>query len=285
MISPNSDNDSRCVDEFHRKLTVEMIATPRDRILTCSKDEAVVDVMNRIPKSECYDYLPVTDGRGGEPDRIVGVFHARPFYGRSAARADMVGGDQLCGLSEDHLIGANTGILDFVKEGHKKPWRLVISEAGVTGLVTLLDIQRPAARVALFSLIAALESCMIDAIRNIFSEQRYWLSLLSDSRREKVCQEMRKSRDDDGHVDDLLFTQLCDKRDIILRRFEDFDFAYSKGQFKKHMKSIERLRDKLVHANDYAYTQTTARDVCTVVGDLLTIRQSLQRVVISHEPI
>ena len=274
--SPKSSNDSEYVEELHRGLMVEMIATPRARIRTCGKDEAVLDVMNRIPGSERYDYLPVTDTTEGEQDRIIGVFHAKPFYCRNALRTDIVRGDQIRALSEDQLIGASASILDFVKEGHQKPWRLVVSEAGITGLVTLLDLQRPAARVALFSLIAGLEGCMIDAIRRRFSDRGCWLSLLSKGRREKVCCEIRKSHDDDGHVDDLLFAQFCDKRDIILRRFEDFKLTDSKGKFEEHMKQIELLRNKLVHANDYASTQSTAREVSTVVRHLLTIRRCLK---------
>ena len=274
--SKKRSNDGEYFEELHRGLTVEMIATPRDRLQTCSKGEAVLDVMSRIPSSECYDYLPVTETTEGERDRIVGLFHAKPFYCREARRADLVCGDRICALSEDQLIGASASILDFVKEGHQKPWRLVVSEAGVTGLVTLLDLQRPTARVALFSLIAALETCMIDAIRNRIPDRMCWLSLLSMGRREKVCCEIRKSHDDDGHVDDLLFTQLCDKRNIILGRFEDFKLADSKGRFEQRMKRIEYLRNKLVHANDYASTQTTAKDVSTVVRHLLTIRRCLR---------
>ena len=267
--SPDSSKDGQYGDEVHRGLTVEMIATPRAGIKKCSKDEAVLGVMNRIPKSECYDYLPVTDRREGDQDRIIGVFHAKPYYCRNALRTDIVGGDQICALSEDQLIGANTTILDFVKEGHEKPWRLVVSDAGITGVVTLVDLQRPAARVALFSLIATFESCMIDVIRSIYPEKKCWLALLSSGRREKIRCEIRKSHNDDGHVDDLLFARFCDKRDIILGRFDDFDITESKGEFEERMKRIEKLRDKLVHANDYASTQTTARDLSTVVRYLL----------------
>ena len=135
--SSNSSKDSQCFDELHRGLTVEMIATPRAGIKTCSKDESVLDVMNRIPKPECYDYLPVTDG---ERDRIIGVFHAKPLYCCNALRTDTVSGERICALSEDQLIGASTSILDFVKEGDQKPWRLIVSDAGITGLVTLVDL-------------------------------------------------------------------------------------------------------------------------------------------------
>lgn len=267
--SSDSNKDKQYFGDLHRGLTVEMIATPRAEIKKCSMDEAVLDVISRIPKSECYDYLPVTDRKEGEQDRIIGVFHAKPFYCRTALRTDIVGRDRICALSEDQLIGASTSILDFVKEGHEKPWRLVVSDAGITGLVTLVDLQRPAARVALFSLIATFESCMIDVIRSIFSEKKCWLSLLSSGRREMIRCEIRKSHDDDGHVEDLLFTRFCDKRDIIMGRIDDFDIAESKREFEERMKRIERLRDKLVHANDYASTQTTARDVSTVVRYLL----------------
>jgi len=53
-------------------------------------------------------------------------------------------------LSEDNLIGADAGILAFVKMADRHSCRLVIAGSEITGLVSLSDVQQlPVGRLCL----------------------------------------------------------------------------------------------------------------------------------------
>ncbi|MGO4843671.1 hypothetical protein AB4144_66485, partial [Rhizobiaceae sp. 2RAB30] len=67
-------------------------------------------------------------------------------------------------LREAHLIGADASILSFVKEADTRPFRLLVSERGIVGLVSLSDLQKLPVRAALFGLVTGLEMAMTDAI-------------------------------------------------------------------------------------------------------------------------
>jgi len=41
------------------------------------------------------------------------------------------------------------------------------------------------------------------------------------------------------------------------------------------LKTIENLRDKVAHANEYAATPEQARNVCAIVRDLLALRKQI----------
>ena len=76
----------------------------------------------------------------------------------------------------------------------------------------------------------------------------------------------------DGFVDDLLFTQFCDKRDILIK---SFPFSRKK-KFRCQLKDIEKLRDRLAHANEYAATREDAQKVCEIVQNLLELRDKIK---------
>ena len=67
-------------------------------------------------------------------------------------------------------------------------------------------------------------------------------------------------------VDSLLFTQFGDKV-TILRKSPRFPFE-RKTKFKDDMRNVEKLRDKIAHANDFASTPAAAEGVCRTVRSL-----------------
>lgn len=260
-------------DEFgslQRGLTVEMIATRRYDLVTCRNDELISEVMERMSSTERYDYLPVTDGANDGADRIVGLY--------STIEAAAGGGDaeriyeHSCPLSEEFLIGAKTRILDYMVEGHAKPVRFVVSDYGIVGIVTLSDLQKPPARVALFALITGFEITMSEVIESRFPCDD-WMQLLSGGRRQKIKEEIEKSRspEHDSFVQSLLFTQFADKSDILIES-KAFERRFTKTQARKELKKTRQIRDRLAHANEYA-----SLDPCGVVGALLELRQCLDQ--------
>jgi dTDP-4-dehydrorhamnose reductase len=84
--------------------------------------------------------------------------------------------------------------------------------------------------------------------------------------------EIEKSKKADGFVDALLFTQFCDKGDIIRKSLR---FSCSATALKRKFWELQKLRDHLAHANDYAGTPAEAKHVCALVRVLLALRTEI----------
>ena len=76
-------------------------------------------------------------------------------------------------------------------------------------------------------------------------------------------------------MNELLFTQFCDKREMLARLP---CFFSKKKDLRERLKEIEELRNRLAHANDYAATPDAQRKVCVVVRNLLELREEFENV-------
>lgn len=248
---------------LHSGLTVGLIATPARELKTCTPHELISNVLLRNP--EDFDFLPVID----EAHRFVGMFHAAVHRDRRT-----LGTVWQCyvPLSENYLVGADASILDFVLDADEKQCRLVISGTKVVGLVSLSDLQRLPVRAALFALITGLEMTMASLIRARHSKSEGWMRLLTSGRRAKIEEERKKAKSDDGYVDTLLFTQFCDKRDILTQTLPESE----RGALSAALEDIERLRDRIAHANEYASSPAQAKNVCKIVRELLHLKDQFQ---------
>jgi len=246
---------------FQDGLPVRLIATPRSALKTCRTDEKLVRVVER--NVEGFDYFPVIDAAGDTRETIVGLIELVPFMQGEPPRGRVR--DWMGPLSEDSLIGADASILAFVREADRHRCRLVVSGSEVSGLVSLSDLQRLPVRAALFAMITHAEITMASAIRREFNGSDAWIERLSPSRRSKIEDEKKRSATEDTFVDNLLFTQFGDKVTIIRKSPL---FNESKTAFDSEMRSIQKLRDQLVHANEYASTRATAEQVCRTVRSI-----------------
>ncbi len=256
---------SEVFETLHDGLTVELIATPRDDFMACHPGEAVSELMKR--NQEPYDFLPVIDEGADKAGNILGLFHATPFF--DASSLDGYVKDWFSPLSEEFLIGADASILAFVKNADSKSCRLVVSGPKIVGLVSLSDLQKLPVRAALFALITGFEITLAEAITAKFEGENIWMGLLSKRRKDKITEEIAKSRHDDAYVNSLLFTQFLDKANIIVKAFE---LPQSKTQTQEQLDDIRNLRNNLAHANEYASTPQQAKNVCAVVRNLLALK-------------
>jgi hypothetical protein len=165
-------------------------------------------------------------------------------------------------LDETHLIGADASILAFIRQAHERPLRLVVSADRVSGLISISDLQQLPVRAALFAVVTHLETLMAELIRWSFGDASSWLPLLAAARRRKIEEEIAQGHKNDVFVDPVLFTQLCDKRDILLNT-EPCNAHDS--SWVSDMKRIEHLRNALAHANEYASSRDAATQVCKTV--------------------
>ena len=107
---------------------------------------------------------------------------------------------------------------------------------------------------------------MADVVRRRFAQPDGWMRLLSERRAEKVRENIARARAADTLVDRLLYTEFCDKVTILDKSgLSSVEGSSTKRPFQQDMKDIQKLRDNLAHANDYADTREAARNVCECV--------------------
>lgn len=253
----------RSLSAFQESLPVYLIATPRSDFKTCLPHEALSDVVERH-RADAFDFLPVmgVETRGGET--IAGVLEVTPFFREVPPKQSVRDCMQL--LCEQHLIGADASILTFIRDADRHPFRFVVSGREINGLVSVSDLQRLPVRAALFAMVTQLEMAMADVVRRRFPEPDTWRQKLSQGRAQKVQQKIASATSEDTLVDQILYTQFCDKVTIISKAgICSSNEASNRTSFGKDMKDIENLRNNLAHANDYAATRDTARHVCECV--------------------
>ena len=241
--------------------------------MTCALHEALPVVM--AWNTEPYDFLPVVAAADGQQDRIVGLFDAAQFFDEIPAEGHIE--QHYAPLSEEYLMGADASILDFVRDADKKHCRLVISGTNIVGLISLSDLQKLPVRAALFALITGFEISMFEAIKRGYPNDDDWKRHLSNDRKKKIDKQIEQSHRGDCFVDALLFTQFCDKSEILLKGFQLPKSTQGKRDFRKKLEHIQALRDNLAHANEYAASPDQARHVCEVVRELLALRGRFER--------
>ncbi|HZR75122.1 CBS domain-containing protein [Bradyrhizobium sp.] len=251
-------------EALHEGLTVDLICTPVASLKTCKPDDLISDVIKQNPDD--FDFLPVVD----ENNRFIGMFCAAEH--RHHQTLDTVW-RCFSPLSEKYLIGADASILDFLLDADQRQCRLVLSRSKIVGLVSLSDLQKLPVRAAIFALVTGLEITMAQRIREFYPADADWLCHLASRRQEKIEEERRKAKDDDSYVDALLFTQFCDKRDILEQHLP----KERRRVFSEALNRIECLRNNIAHANEYASSLTEAKTVCEVIRELLLLRNELRR--------
>jgi hypothetical protein len=252
---------------FQGGLPVRLIATPREALQTCRSDERLADVVEQ--NHEKFNYLPVTDTPKDGRARIIGLVYLAPYLPPYLLGevAHGVVGDHMLPLSEDNLIGADAGILTFLKDlrpvvdaliADSHGCRLVMSGSQISGLVILSDPQKLPVRAALFALITHVEMTMADAIRREFNDLEGWKTRLSERQRRGLMRKRKAAEANDNLVDDLLLTQFIDKVTIILE-------SPNLTESKSRLNEAQMLRNNLAHAKDYAATRDSAAKVCDTV--------------------
>lgn len=253
------------LERVQRSLTVGMIMTPRRDLMTCRLDETAASVKDRNVNS--FSFIPVADGMG----RYLGLHKAEKWFGCTAPDAPIQ--DDFEPFSEDMVIGADASIFDFVKTADERPTRLVVAGHQVAGLISLSDLQQLPVRAALFTLITSLEMVLARRIEvQWLNGSEDWIKLLSAERMGRLHAVIKKAKKDDGYVNDIVFTQLCDKVTIALK--EKF-LTGSRRLLEAKFKCIEKLRNDIAHANYYAETPESARKVCETVRTILEVKEEL----------
>lgn len=249
-------------------LTVGLIMVPREHWMTCTPDDLCSELATKNRDTQ-FSTIPVmVDGR------VLGLLDAARWFDHSAPAVPV--GDDYQPLSEDILIAEDASIFDFVRQADTHPTNLVVKGTRIAGLVSLSDLQQLPVRAALFTLVTSFEIAMAELIAHRYPKDSDWKALLSEGRREKLASQVEEAKRKDSFANELLFTQFCDKRDIVvsigLNRIDP-------GTLRERIKAIERLRNNLAHANAYADSVAKAKEVCDVVRDIYDLKKAILAVV------
>ena len=254
------------LDRLQSSLTVNMLMTARNDLVTCRYGERVQEVMAR--NVHCFSYLPVKDEAG----EIVGLFNADTCSEEQTQQSSV--GYVYESMAERHLIGSEASIVKFVMSADTLPVCFVVAGEGIAGLVTISDLQKLPARAALFTLVTSLEIAMSERIQREWPENpEKWIGLLSVGRRRKLEKAIEDAKREDTFVSEIVLTQLKDKARIICR--QRLVTGMSNRKLSSCFEKIEDLRNMLAHANHYAYSADKAREVCSTTRDIVSIRDSL----------
>jgi hypothetical protein len=197
----------------------------------------------REPSLKDYDRIPVI-----ENGRMVGVLE------RSPGVLDGCCGKHMRRLDESILISAEEPLAKLLPLLQHSPYRLVLRGPEIQGIVTRSDIAKLPVRVLAFTLITHLEMVMAELIGTRCPSEEQWLLLLSAGRRQKLDEKREKSREENLNLPLLELTDFCDKRTIVKKLLK------LSNDFEESLVDIEKLRNTLAHAGDYAQDADGLRD-------------------------
>ena len=223
------------------RLNISMIMTPKGELKVCKLNDKVNKLFDN--NTESFTYLPVIDNS----NNFIGVINILNRVDEVSLKQNVK--DHFQPISEKVIIGGNSTIIDFLKNIEKEPFKLVVSKNNVSGFVTFSDIQKIPVRVSIFSLITELEIAITSFVSKKFKNDKNWMKLLSEGRIEKINLKIDQIKNNDNFVSKIIFTELPDKLDIILKLKL---LKISAKQQKKYFEEITKLRNKVAHSSDYA---------------------------------
>lgn len=188
------------------------------------------DVMGIKDKGITYGYVKKSELKNGPCKEYEHIFHPSELVAESMPLTYLL-----------PILYDNQRV--FVLERNK-----------VNGIVTRGDLQKAPIRLFLFGLATLLEMHLLSLIRKNYTENSLTKNL-KDNRLKNVKNLLskRKSRNEAIDLADCL--QFCDKRDLILKKSEILKSIGIKSKksiehIKQFLKSAEKLRDRLAHAQD-----------------------------------
>ena len=240
---------------LQERLNISMIMTPKNELKVCKLNDNILKLIKN--NTESFTYLPVIDNS----KNFIGVVNILKEINDFAKSQTVENFFQP--ISEKLIIGGNSSIIDFIKNIKEEPFKLVISKNKVSGFVTFSDLQKIPVRVSIFSLITELEIAISTFISNKFDNDNHWMKLLSKGRKEKINLKISQIKENDNYVSKIIFTELSDKLDIILK----LKLLKLSGKVqKKYFEEITKIRNKVAHSSDYADSRENCNDTSKTIN-------------------
>ncbi len=151
----------------------------------------------------------------------------------------------------DDVIADSTALIEVLSGLKDKTHLFVLNGRQIAGIITKADLQKPPVRILIFGIVSLLEMHLTFLVRKYFPDEK-WREVLKPARIEdaETLLERRKERNEAIDLTDCL--QYADKRVLVLasKEIRDHLGLETKAVAISVLKSIEKLRDKLVHSQD-----------------------------------
>jgi predicted transcriptional regulator len=226
----------RVLESLESGLQVGLIASLE--LAACEASDRPGEVLSRS------DWLSYSQLAVRDEGKIVGVLERSLANGHSGTVREV-----MRPLSDEIIVEAATGILSYIPLAAERPYHLVVRGGRIDGIVTRSDLLSLPVRVVLFTFLTQLESAMASAIRKACPDGQ-WADFLKPERRKRIDARFEEGKRRDVYADRLNFSEWSDKREILASVLPA-ELLGSKTRFHKELKELERLRDKVMHANDY----------------------------------
>ena len=212
-------------------------------LMTCNVEDSLTTVLSD-PVFADFDQIPVRN----RTQRIVGVLLRAQNSGSGKVRESMQQ------LDESLLVAGEAPLMSFVRLAGTVPYKLVLNEHGIKGIVTRSDLLKLPVRLLAFACITHLETLMAEVVRAKYPNRtEEWINLLKAGRQKKVRGKERSLKRARLDIDLLELTDFQDKRRLA-RIIAELD-----QQFSNDTGEAEKLRNQIAHAATFVTSEEEAR--------------------------
>lgn len=206
----------------------------------CAPDERIGVVRARVDRYD-FDNVPVRNGG------VVGVVEDIKTY-----KPDDRAADVMAPLAEPMLIAGSVSLVSFLPRIDDRPYRLVVDEERITGVVTPSDVVQLPVRLLVFTLLVHLEETMRNLIRDrVGDDSDRILGALDATARGRIEQLLERHARANLNPSPLDVTSFMDKADLMFDLRVITEGAADRAQFKE----FRDLRNKIDHVQDFAETR------------------------------
>jgi hypothetical protein len=227
--------------------------------LQCCSANAPETEMRNIMEHRGFDVAGVQEAQNGP---VIGYVEKSQFQ-------DGITSNRLLQLKSENIISEATPLGQVFSYLRSKEWVFVVVGIGVKGIVTRADLNKPPARIYLFSLVSLLEMHLRYWVRVTY-EHESWQAELSDKRLEaaKKLQVERRARNNEISL--LACLQLADLIGLVVRRNELREKLQLPGKekAKSFLAHAEGLRNNLAHSQEDLIEGSSWEDLIDLVAAL-----------------
>lgn len=168
-------------------------------------------------------------------------------------------------IKTEDIISDSTPLIEVLNALNERTYLFILNGREISGIITRADLQKPPVRILIFGIISLFEMHMTFLVRNYFPNES-WKKILKE-KRIKDAEDIFEKRKERNEVIDLTdCLQFADKRDLVIakEKMRNHLGLKSKSSTNKLLGSIEKIRDKLAHAQDIV-TGTTWKELIDTV--------------------
>lgn len=204
-------------------------------LLTCSVSDLPNTVLSR-PDLIGIDQIPIADC-----GRIVALWERKPEWRRRS-------------LDDSVLVSADAPLWEFIHTVHEQPYRLVVEQTRIAGIVTWSDLLKVPVLVLAFSLLAELELAMNRRILEQYTAGE-WLSKLDKEEQKRIRGRERALERDNLMLPTIELADLSHKAKLLRR------LLGAGRDFEADLSKVIKLRNDVDHVKDIVRSEAELKQL------------------------